>query len=84
MTEKRLSLEILGPDGLVLQVEGLSAISLRIQNGDLVGFRPGHAPLIAATQAGVIYYRSEEQDYQFEAGAGILKMQDDQVSILTT
>ncbi len=84
MAENYLALEILGPNGLVLKVEFIDAINLRIGNGDLIGFRPGHAPLIAATQAGTIDYRIDGQTHWFEAQAGILKVQDDLVSILTT
>ena len=61
MTEGLLALEILGPNGLVLQANSIEAINLRIGNGDLIGFRPGHAPLIAAIQAGIIDYRVDGQ-----------------------
>ena len=84
MADNHLTLEVLGPDGVILKADKISSINVRLENGILLGLRPGHAPLIGMTVAGNINYKSEDQWNMASIDTGILAIDKNEVRILTT
>ena len=84
MQLEQLSLEVLGAEGMILKAEEISSINVRMEDGTLLGIRPGHTPLIGPAQAGIITYTMAGQAYQAQIEAGILTVRKNLVRILTT
>lgn len=45
MQLEQLSLEVLGAEGMILKAEEISSINVRMEDGTLLGIRPGHTRL---------------------------------------
>lgn len=84
MADNYLRLEILGVGGVLLAAENITSINVRMENGLLIGLRPGHAPLIGSVAKGKIDYRIENTVFEAQVDAGLLSVDKDQVRILTT
>jgi F-type H+-transporting ATPase subunit epsilon len=76
-----LKLEVATPDGLALKadVEIVTAPSVEGEFGVL----PGHLPLLAATRAGLLKYRLDNQDHVAAIGPGFVEALPDKVLVLT-
>lgn len=81
--ETLLSLEILTPEGTLLEADSLFSVNIPLADGSPIGIRPGHAPLIAETVQGSVRFRSDEGERQIELHAGVLDIRDNRVIILT-
>jgi len=84
MKKQPLTLRIISPDGLILEKEELSAVNVMLQTNDPIGIHSGHAPLLAALKPGHVKYRKNDQEDSFEVDAGIVKVRDNTVLILTS
>ncbi len=84
MADKLLILEVLGADGVLFKQENISSINVRMQNGDLIGIRPGHTPLISLAAKGTLKYRVGEEQKTVDIDAGVLTIRRNRVRILTT
>jgi len=78
-----LTLRVLTPEGAILEVGALEAVSVPVADGGTIGLRPGHAPLIAETSKGAVQYRSETEAGGIELHPGILDIRNNHVIILT-
>ena len=78
-----LTLRILTPEQIVLDKNQVQAINIPMGDGGSIGIRPGHAPLIAETNQGVVKYRLENEEIQIALYAGVLDIRDNIVTILT-
>jgi F0F1-type ATP synthase epsilon subunit len=78
-----LTLRVLTPEGVILEVDALEAIRVPISADGTIGLRPGHAPLIAETSNGIVLYRSETEAGSIALHPGILDIRDNHVIILT-
>lgn len=78
-----LSLQILSPEGSILEVKDAQSIIVPLVDGGSIGIRPGHAPLIAETVRGEVRYRTNDKEHQIEVMPGILKINKNIVTILT-
>jgi F0F1-type ATP synthase epsilon subunit len=79
----KLTLRVLTPEGVILEVVALEAVSVPVADGGTIGLRPGHAPLIAETAKGAVYFRSETDAGSIELHPGILDISNNHVTILT-
>ena len=84
MADHYLTLEVLGVGGVLLAAENITSINVRMENGLLIGLRPGHAPLIGSVAKGKINYRINDELFEAEVDAGLLSVEKDRVRILTT
>jgi F0F1-type ATP synthase epsilon subunit len=78
----RLEVLSLGSGGLML--EGITNVQLKLADGSWLGIRPGHAPLIAATDDGLLKYKQDGEEQTAPVKAGIMTLSNNLISILTT
>ena len=78
-----LTLKILTPESVILDVSEIQAVTIPLGDGGSIGIRPGHAPLIAETHQGVVKYRNETEDMEIALFAGGLDIRDNVITILT-
>lgn len=83
MVKPHLSLQVITPEGVILNKEGLSAVNVLLETGYPIGIRPGHAPLLAVIKPGMVKFRSPGQEGQFEVNSGILRIRNNTITILT-
>ncbi len=81
MAENKIELEIVTPKGRALSatVDEVTAPSV---NGEL-GVLPGHLPLLAALQSGVVSYRVSGEQKKCAVGPGFAEVGPDKLLILT-
>jgi len=84
MQPEQLSLEVIGAEGVIMKADEITSVNVRMENGTLLGIRPGHAPLIGPAQAGSISYTISGQLHRAHIEAGILTVRKNLVRILTT
>jgi F-type H+-transporting ATPase subunit epsilon len=77
-----LTLEILVPDGSVVQTE---AVAVRAVDGTgSFGLLPGHEDFCAALVPSILIYRDTEGEERYVAvDGGVLVLEDDRVSVVT-
>lgn len=76
-----LKLEVATPDGLALKADAEIVTAPSVE-GEF-GVLPGHLPLLAATRAGLLKYRSEGRDQVAAIGPGFVEALPDRVLVLT-
>ena len=76
-----LQLEVATPDGLALKTEA-EIVTAPSVAGEF-GVMPGHLPLLAATRAGLLKYRSAGKDQVAAIGPGFVEALPDRVLLLT-
>lgn len=84
MQPEQLSLEVMGAEGIILKADEITSINVRMENGTLLGIRPGHTPLIGPAKSGRISYTIDGQLHHTQIEAGILTIRKNLVRILTT
>lgn len=85
MNSKRfLSLQIHNANGISEQIERISSLNVRLEDGSLLGIRPGHTNLIAATARGVLSYVLDGNLSTLDIEAGFLIIDQNVVKILTS
>lgn len=84
MVDDLLTLEILGVGGVLLTADRITSINMRMENGLLIGLRPGHAPLIGSVAKGKINYKIADKLFEVDVDAGLLSVSKNKVRILTT
>jgi len=82
-TDSFLTLKILTPEGLILKADQLKSINIPLVDGGTIGIRPMHAPLIAETSQGKLFYRTEVDSSEIELHAGVLDIYQNMITILT-
>ncbi len=83
-TEPLITLKVFAASGTVTEIDRISSLNVSLENGDLLGILPGHDKLIAATASETIRYRREGIDHEVAAQSGILMVERNVVSILTS
>ncbi len=83
MNQKLLELRVLTPDGSLVEANALISINIPLSDGCPIGIRPGHAPLIAETQRGTVFYKESGQENKINLHPGLLEIRDNLVIILT-
>jgi F0F1-type ATP synthase epsilon subunit len=84
MTNSLLSLKVITPEGAIVEMEGLTAINVQLVDDNPIGIRPGHAPLLSSMKQGVIKIKSTTGPESIGLRAGVLKIRNNQVTILTS
>lgn len=79
-----LRLEVLSLGSGGLQLDGITRLQMKLADGSWLGLRPGHAPIIAATDDGLLKYEQDGEEQTVPVKAGIMTLSDNLVSILTT
>lgn len=82
-TSGTLSLKVLSPEGLIFKEDNLNTVSIPLADGCPIGIRPGHAPLIAETEQGVIRYRSAGSEGDVHLHAGVVDIRENIITLLT-
>lgn len=78
-----LSLRVISPEGLFFEADLLQEVVVPLADGGSIGIRPKHAPLIAETITGPIWYQTRTGKENIDLLAGILEIRDNVVTILT-
>ena len=82
MAEKKLTLRVVSPEGVVLEQEA-SAVRVPGEGGSF-GVLPRHAPLVALTDSGILRARTPEGgEIEYLIHDGFAEVRDDVVTVLT-
>lgn len=79
-----LALQVLTPAETIVSAESVSIVRARLTDGGWIGILPRHAPLIAETVAGDLRYRDAGGEHTVCLAAGILHVEQDCVTVLTS
>ncbi|TFG72676.1 MAG: hypothetical protein E4H27_02190 [Anaerolineales bacterium] len=78
---KTLSLSILSPDRVILEVENVTRLTARLGNDTLLSIYPGHAPLLVETLPGILEYFVDEKRIELALYGGILHVLQQYVTV---
>ncbi|MBS3783247.1 MAG: hypothetical protein KGY78_02255 [Anaerolineae bacterium] len=81
---KAFKLKVLNPAEALLEVHEAAWMHVRLVDGTGLTIYPGHAPLLAETVTAPLRYADDTGEHVFNAEAGILQVDGDQVTILTS
>ncbi len=76
-----LSLQIITPERVVFEEEGVESVTLPGSEGELTVL-PRHAPLMTAVRAGALFFRKGGIETDVALSGGFLEVRDDKVIIL--
>ena len=79
-----MKLVALTPEETLLEIEGLSRVRVPLADGGSLGVHPGHHPLLAETCSGQVEYGGEEYTDALPLRSGILRVEEDRVTIYTS
>lgn len=78
-----LTLQVLTPEGLLLEANHLLEVVVPLADGGPIGIRPKHAPVIAETVDGPVRFLRAAAAEEISLLAGVLQVRDNIVTILT-
>ena len=81
-TERHICLEILTPEGPLLEADGIRWVRAQLEDG-LIGILPDHAPLLAELVSGALSYADGAGVHDVAVAGGILWIHSGGVRILT-
>ena len=81
MAEGALELEILTPEGVALR-ETVQMVTAPSVDGEF-GVLPGHRPLLAALQTGIVSYTKDGTEVKVAVGRGFVEIYEDRAVLLT-
>ena len=81
MAADKLELEIVTPEGVQLD-ETIDELTAPSVDGEF-GVLPGHRPLLAALQTGLISFRVGNKTTQVAVGPGFVEIHEDKATVLT-
>jgi F-type H+-transporting ATPase subunit epsilon len=76
-----LTLEIITPERIVFNEEGVDSVTLPGSEGQLTVL-PEHAPLITSLKPGALFFRKGGQEVDVALSGGYLEVRDDRVTVL--
>jgi len=79
-----LRLLVLTPAETLLEVAEAAWVEMPLADGAPIGIRPGHAPLLAETATGPLRYADALGEHSRDLAAGILQIDRDGVTVLTS
>lgn len=82
MADAALALEIVTPEGIVLK-ENVQSLTAPSVNGEF-GVLPGHRPLLAALQTGIVSYTKDGAEVKVAVGPGFVEVVSDRAVLLTS
>jgi F0F1-type ATP synthase epsilon subunit len=80
---RTFELSVLTPAEPLLEVSAAEWVHLRLMDDTGITIYPGHAPLLAETMSGPLRYADNMGEHAFNAGAGILQVKVDRVTVFT-
>ncbi len=88
MTAAALRLEVITPDGHLLEEDAIEVVvfrrrEARFERGSEVAILPGHAPLLVRIAAGPLRYRKDGRTVRLEVGGGFVEVKRGRVLIMT-
>ncbi|MBM4464360.1 MAG: F0F1 ATP synthase subunit epsilon [Chloroflexi bacterium] len=78
-----LWLRVITPEGVHLRAEGVQIVEAWLTDG-AIGILPRHAPLVAALAPGELVYEDEGGRHTLTLAAGILRVAEGGITVLTT
>jgi F0F1-type ATP synthase epsilon subunit len=81
---RSLYLQVLTPAKTLLQVNAARWVHVRLADGAGISIYPGHAPLLAETITTSMRYADASGEHEFDARAGILKIENNHVTLFTS
>jgi F0F1-type ATP synthase epsilon subunit len=75
---------VLTPAETLLQVEAARRVHVRLADGAGISIYPGHAPLLAETVTAPLRYADTSGEHRFDARAGIVQIEGNQVTVFTS
>lgn len=88
MADRKLSLEIITPDGMTLSESGVDGVVVRRKETDPLGSEllilPLHGPLLARVQACTMRFYRAGQTRFVDIDGGFMEVKADTVTIVTT
>jgi F0F1-type ATP synthase epsilon subunit len=75
---------VLTPAETLLDVTEVAWVQVQLSDGGGIGIYPGHAPLLAETVTAPLRYADELGEHALDLEAGILQVEGDGVTILTS
>ena len=82
-TSNLLRFKVITPEGIMREIDNLTAVNVPLVNDYLIGIRPGHAPLIAETKQGKIICRTRTSEVHLELHGGVLEVENNEVIIFS-
>jgi len=76
-----LTLQIITPERVVFQEEGVDSVTLPGVEGELTVL-PSHAPLMTALRPGALMFRKAGEEIDVALSGGFLEVRDDKVIVL--
>jgi F-type H+-transporting ATPase subunit epsilon len=76
-----LTLEIITPERIVFNEEGVDSVTLPGSEGELT-ILPSHAPLMTALRPGALYFKKGGQEVDVALSGGFLEVRDNRVTVL--
>jgi F-type H+-transporting ATPase subunit epsilon len=76
-----LSLQIITPERIVFEEEGVDSVTLPGSDGELTVL-PSHAPLMTALKPGPLTFRKAGDEIDVAVAGGFLEVRDDKVIVL--
>ena len=81
--QQLLTLRVQTPEGVIVEKTDVESIIIPLANACPIGIRPGHAPLIAETDLGMIKYRQNEKFEKINLHSGVMEIRNNVITILT-
>jgi F0F1-type ATP synthase epsilon subunit len=78
-----LQIIIITPEGIIREVDNLTAVNIPLVNDYIIGIRPGHAPLIAESKQGTLICRTKTSEIHLELHSGVFEVRNNKVIIFT-
>ncbi len=78
-----LSVQIITPERVVFQEEGVESVTLPGSEGELTVL-PRHAPLMTALRPGALRFRRGGEEFDVALSGGFLEVRDDRVIVLAS
>jgi len=78
-----LSVQIITPERVVFQEEGVESVTLPGSEGELTVL-PRHAPLMTALRPGALRFRRGGEEFDVALSGGFLEVRDDKVIVLAS
>ena len=77
-------LVVLTPERVLLSVEAALKVRVRLADGAWLSIYPRHAPLVAEMPSGPLQYETDLESGELPLEDGILRVQDNEVVVLTS
>ncbi len=78
-----LRLTIRTPEGTLADASGIRWVHVPLSDGGTISIWPGHAPLLAETQRGIVRYADSDGEHSVPIAPGVLVIASGTVSVMS-